>query len=413
MAAPSEGPWWREPTRAQWTSFLAAWAGWVLDGFDFTIFLLVLPQIAAEFGVSLTLSATSITLTLLMRLLGGAVAGILADRYGRKLPLMLSILWFAACDGAVAFAPSFTWVLVLRTLFGFGMGAEWAAGTTLALENWPKRSRGLAGGILQGSFPIGYLLAAAVAHFVVPLWGWRALFLIAVAPALLVLPIRFWVPESPEWKAHAGEREKPRGPLPRGIWLNLLWSSVLISCGFGVYYALTGLWPTALRLELGQSQSHITSLVMLFNVGSVVGSCLWGYVATRRGPIFAIAVPALLALPFFPLYVGAVSGGLALGAFFAGCFGVGHAGVSPLLLTSLFPPHIRGRSIGIVYHVGAFVAALVPVAVAALGEHTPLSLGQSIVLVAGVFEVLVVVSLALRPLSARRSSVDVGMAGGA
>ena len=127
----SKQAWWREPTKAQWASFAAAWSGWVLDAFDFTIFLLVMPQIAQEFGVGWTATAGSITLTLLVRLLGGFAAGAAADRWGRKLPLMISIVWFAVCDGLVALAPTFGWVLVLRTLFGFGMGAEWTSGATL------------------------------------------------------------------------------------------------------------------------------------------------------------------------------------------------------------------------------------------------------------------------------------------
>ena len=195
-------PWWREPTKPQWISFLAAWLGWVLDAFDFTIFLLVMPEIAKEFGVTHTSTASAITLTLLVRLMGGYCAGFAADRWGRKFPLMFSLLWFAACDGAIAFAGSFTTVLVLRTLFGFGMGAEWTAGTTLAMENWPARSRGIASGVLQGSWAVGYLLAGLVAGWVVPVYGWRALFLIAACPALLVLPIRLWVPESAEWLAN-------------------------------------------------------------------------------------------------------------------------------------------------------------------------------------------------------------------
>src|SRR5262245_28412213 len=119
-AATKQVAWWREPTRAQWAAFAASWSGWVLDAFDFTIYLLVLPDIAKHFGVSLTAATGSLTLTLLIRLLGSFVAGAMADRWGRKLPLMLSLVWFAVFDGAVALAPSFTWILILRTLFGFG-----------------------------------------------------------------------------------------------------------------------------------------------------------------------------------------------------------------------------------------------------------------------------------------------------
>src|SRR5579883_3057026 len=182
---PQQQAWWREPTRAQWLSFSAAWLGWVLDAFDFTVFMLVMDDVSRDMGVRYVATTASLALTLLARLVGGFAAGAIADRWGRRLPLMLAIVWFALCDGAVAFAPSFAWILVLRTLFGFGMGAEWTAGTTLAMEHWPARSRGIASGILQGSWAIGYLAAALASAVVVPHWGWRGLFLCAAAPALL------------------------------------------------------------------------------------------------------------------------------------------------------------------------------------------------------------------------------------
>ena len=197
----SEMAWWREPTRGQWFTFVAAWVGWVLDAFDFTIFLLVMPAMAREFHVGVTATAGSITLTLLLRLFGGVAAGAAADRWGRKLPLMISLVWFALATVAWRSRRRSSWVLVLRTIFGFGMGAEWTSGATLAMENWPARSRGIASGVLQGSWAIGYLLAALAYGWIVPHFGWRALFLVAAAPALLVLPIRIWVPESEEWKA--------------------------------------------------------------------------------------------------------------------------------------------------------------------------------------------------------------------
>src|SRR4051812_12537381 len=108
------------PTKDSWLAFAAAWCGWVLDAFDFTIFLLVMPDISKAFNVSLTAATASLTLTLWVRLFGGIAAGAWSDRVGPRLPLIVSILWFALCDGAVAFAPSFAWVLILRALFGFG-----------------------------------------------------------------------------------------------------------------------------------------------------------------------------------------------------------------------------------------------------------------------------------------------------
>src|SRR5687768_1319317 len=188
-------PWWKEPTRKQWTSFLAAWVGWVLDAFDFTIYIVVSAHIMKEFSVSAVAVHGSLTLTLLVRLAGGSVAGWMADRWGRKLPLMLSLLWFATFDALIFFAPTFTWVIIFRTLFGFGMGAEWTAGTALAMESVPERHRKLASGLLQAGWPVGFLLAAVTGMYVVPEFGWRAMFLIAALPAVLVIPIRMMVPD--------------------------------------------------------------------------------------------------------------------------------------------------------------------------------------------------------------------------
>lgn len=392
-------PWWREPTRPQWISFLAAWAGWVLDGFDFTIFLLAMPAIAAEFGVTWVATAGSITLTLLFRLAGGVAAGWAADRWGRKLPLMISIVWFALCDGAVAFAPTFGWVLVFRTLFGFGMGAEWTSGATLAMENWPKRSRGIASGVLQGSWAIGYILAALASAAFVPTYGWRALFIVAALPALLVLPIRIWVPESPDWKRERAERPKANMAelLAPGVLGKIVWASVLWGASFGIYYGLTGLWPTLLTTQLGRTAADVSWLVILFNLGMMVGAITWGSLAARRGVVLALALPIVALLPALPLYVGAAPNWLWAGAVLAGATGAGISGVTPLLLTSLFAANVRARAVGIVYHVGALLAAGTPTLVAWLSAGGGQPLGQAIALVVAASSVLTLAILFLRP----------------
>lgn len=398
MSQPSQ-PWWREPTRPQWISFLAAWSGWVLDGFDFTIFLLAMPAIAAEFGVTWVATAGSITLTLLFRLAGGVVAGWAADRWGRKLPLMISIVWFALCDGAVAFAPTFAWVLVFRTLFGFGMGAEWTSGATLAMENWPKRSRGIASGVLQGSWAIGYILAAVASAAIVPTYGWRALFLVAALPALLVLPIRIWVPESPDW-----QKERASRPVTSvadltapGVLGKIVWASVLWGASFGIYYGLTGLWPTLLTTQLGRAAADVSFLVILFNLGMMAGAITWGTLAARRGVVLALALPVVALLPVLPLYVGAAPGWLWAGALLAGATGAGISGVTPLLLTSLFAANVRARAVGIVYHVGALLAAGTPPLVAWLAAGQARPLGHAIALVVAGSAVLTLAILFLRP----------------
>lgn len=391
------------PTRAQWLTFGAAWLGWVLDAFDFTLFLLLIPAITKEFGVSMTAAAGSITLTLLIRLLGGVFAGAAADRFGRKLPLMFSLVWFSACDAALYFAPSFAFVLTLRTLFGFGMGAEWTAGSTLAMENWPKRSRGFVSGVLQGSFPVGFALAAGATYLLEPRFGWRPLFLVAALPALLALPIRYLVPESSEWQRTRDE--PPRPPLWRELKSESLlgavaWSVGVLATGFGAYYAVTSLYAPLIQKELGLGAETKSLLVTLFNVGMLAGSVATGLYAAKKSVAKAILIPSALSLLVLPLYVGRF-GSLSVGAVLIGALGVGYSGVTPLMLNTLFPPHLRARATGFIYHAGAFLAAFIPTLTAALNERSGWKLSSAILVVAAVCEVGTVLLVLLAPRAAR------------
>lgn len=400
----------REPTRGQWTAFSAAWIGWVLDAFDFTIFFLVMPQIAKEFGVSHVATTGSIALTLLARFAGGWLAGIAADRWGRKLPLLLSVIWFALCDGAVALAPSFTAVLVLRTLFGVGMGAEWTSGTTLAMESWPRRSRAIASGVLQGSWAVGYILAGLVSAYVLPRFGWRAMFVIAALPALFALPMRWWIPESAEHEAAKAEGNvslRAAFAADRTLLRRVVWGCLVMAFGFGAYYGLTGLYPTMLREEVGLGDAGIARLVTLFNVGMLVGSVGVGVLTTRRGATIGIAAPALLALFAVPVYTGlAIPGEAALtvGAFLGGAIGTAFCGATPVVLTDLFPAAVRARLVGLVYHVGAFFAAFVPMAVAALAQRGA-TIAKATTFVALGCELAVFLLVAGRPLARRAASL--------
>src|SRR5271155_1279804 len=154
-------PWWKEPTKDQWISWWAAWLGWTLDAFDFTVFLLIMVPIAKEFNVPLTEVAFVLTITLWMRLIGAVASGWMADRVGRKIPLMISILWYSIANFIAGFSPTFMFLFVCRALLGIGMGAEWPAGAALAMEQWPQRPRGFMSGGLQGSWGIGFLLSSA------------------------------------------------------------------------------------------------------------------------------------------------------------------------------------------------------------------------------------------------------------
>jgi MFS transporter, SHS family, lactate transporter len=401
----------REPTKQQYYGFFAAWSGWVLDAFDFTVFFIAMPYIAKEFGVQHVATTGSIALTLLARLIGGWLAGIAADKWGRKLPLLISVVWFALCDGAVSLAPTFGTVLILRTLFGVGMGAEWTSGTTMAMESWPKRSRGIASGVLQGSWALGYILAALVSWWVLPRWGWRAMFAFAALPALLAIPMRWWVKEDPEVEARLAH-EKYAFPLKRAfkedptMLKKVMWGSAIMAVGFGAYYAITGSYNPMLKEEMGATSGRIALLIIVFNIGMLIGSILVGFIATKRSSTAAITIPAALSLLVLPLYVGLgitnpSSPVLALGAFLGGAIGCGFCGATPLVLTSLFPTEVRARLVGLVYHIGACFAAFVPMATVALSKWLGIKLSLSICLVAGVLELAVVVLVLAPAISAR------------
>src|SRR5271156_5824880 len=192
-------PWWREPTKDQWYAYVAAWLGWTLDAFDFTIFLLIMVPIAKEFSVPLVNVLAVFTVTLWLRLIGATASGWLADRVGRKAPLMISILWYSVCNFIAGFSPSFWFLFLFRALLGIGMGAEWPAGAALAMESWPARSRGFMAGVLQASWGIGALLSSAAYGLLYTSIGWRGLLMIGVLPALSIVYVRRFVKEPPVW----------------------------------------------------------------------------------------------------------------------------------------------------------------------------------------------------------------------
>ena len=196
-------PWYRTVSKEQWRAFFATFLGWVIDAFDYNMLAFVLIDIQKSFTVDKTLAGALATVTLVMRLAGGVIAGSAADKWGRKLPMMISILWFSLFAFLSGFSTSYAMLFAFRALFGIGMGGEWTSGMPLLLEHWPARLRGIASGLLLGGWYWGYLLAATAFHFLYPLFqsvpdvGWRAMFWLAILPAFLTLWIRTGVKESP------------------------------------------------------------------------------------------------------------------------------------------------------------------------------------------------------------------------
>src|SRR6266576_2511729 len=312
MAAVDAGPvaWWREPTRDQWYAWWAAWLGWTLDAFDFTVFLLIMKPIADEFGVPLTEVAFVLTVTLWMRLLGAVASGWLADRVGRKIPLMISILWYSIANFIAGFSPTFMFLFIFRALLGIGMGAEWPAGAALAMESWPIRSRGFMGGVLQSSWGLGALLSSAAYGLLYDSIGWRGLLWIGVLPALTIVYIRFFVKEPEVWvenrRQQRAENREVHAPLfeifKRGMLSNTLLACWWMASNFVLYYSIWALFATHLQADLKLTAMGTAVPFMIANILSFLGMSFWGYLADIIGRRWAMIIPAAISIPVAPLY---------------------------------------------------------------------------------------------------------------
>src|SRR5690242_6035513 len=303
--------WWKEPTKDQWYAYLAAWGGWTLDAFDFTAFLLIIAPIAKEFDVPVPEVAAVLTITLWMRLLGATASGWLADRIGRKTPLMISIAWYSVCNFLAGLAPSFLLLFLFRALLGIGMGAEWPAGAALAMETWPVRSRGFMGAVMQGSWGIGFLLSSAIYGLFYNYIGWRGLLMIGIAPALLIIYIRLFVKEPEIWvenqrqqKAQNREVREPLFSIFKAEMLgNTLSTCLMMASAFVIYYANYALFATHLQLDLHLSPALVALPIALANTCFFLSSLFWGWLAERIGRRWAIIIPAALGVPTAFLYL--------------------------------------------------------------------------------------------------------------
>jgi SHS family lactate transporter-like MFS transporter len=372
-------PWWKEPTKDQWLAWIAAWLGWTLDAFDFTVFLLIMVPISQEFNVPLTAVAVVFTITLWMRLLGATASGWLADRIGRKTPLMISILWYSICNFIAGFSPSFWFLLLFRALLGIGMGAEWPAGAALAMETWPARSRGFMGGVLQGSWGIGFMLSSLVYGVFYPYIGWRGMLWVGILPALAVVYVRYFVKEPEVWvenrRRQRAENREVRAPLfaifKRGLRGNTLTACWWMASGFITYYSINALFATHLQKDLGLSPALVATPIALGNVVVFVASGSWGWVADRIGRRWAMIIPALLAIPVAPLYLLTHNVLLiAIGFMLQGaCGGGGMQGQMPTYLSERFPTEVRATASGFCFHQGAIWGGLVPLVLTFFAVH--------------------------------------------
>jgi SHS family lactate transporter-like MFS transporter len=336
----------------------ASFLGWTLDAFDFFVVVFLVDILAAQFHVSKSAIIATIAATLATRPIGALVFGILADRYGRRVPLMTNVLFFSTIGVLCGFAPNYIMFLILRTLYGIGMGGEWGVGASLAMESAPPRWRGVLSGILQSGYSWGYLLAAIASRFILPSLGWRWMFWIGGLPALLALYIRTKVPESEAWQEHKLPTVGAILKSTTHYWKRFLFLVLLMTFMMFLSHGTQDLYPDFLKSEHHISQHTVSNIAIFYNLGAIVGAILFGqlseFVGRRRAMIASLSL-SLMVIPFWAF--GWTPIVLALGAFMMQMGVQGTWGIIPAHLVEMSPDHARGLIPGLAYQLGILFAS--------------------------------------------------------
>ncbi|WP_348104381.1 MFS transporter [Lapillicoccus sp.] len=380
-------------TSDQRNSFVAAYLGWAMDAFDYFLVVLIYADIAKDFGKSLSEMAFITTMTLLMRPVGAFIFGFWADRAGRRIPLMTCVTFYAIVGFLCAFAPNFWILLVLRLLYGIGMGGEWGLGAALAMEKMPAHRRGFFSGLLQGGYSMGYLLAS-LAFLVVVSWlglSWRWMFALSIIPAGISLLIRSRVQESEVWH-QTQERVKQTNTslrellANRAIWRRFVYLVLLMTAFNWMSHGTQDIYPTFLKATNDQGAGIAAStaawIVVIYNIGAIAGGAIAGSLSERYGRKAVVITCAILGLPIVPLFAYSTTVGfLILGSFLMQVMVQGAWGVIPAHLTELSPDEIRGFYPGVTYQLGNCLAAFnLPIQQALAATHGyPFALAVTII----------------------------------
>src|SRR6476619_920150 len=336
----------------------AGFLGWTMDAFDFFVVVFLVDTLALRFGVPKKDIVWSMTATLAMRPIGAVLFGLLADRYGRRVPLMINLVFFSTIEVACGFAPNYATFLVLRALFGIGMGGEWGVGASLAMESAPRKWRGLLSGVLQSGYSIGYLLAAVAARVVLPAWGWRAMFWVGGLPALLALYVRWHVPESEAWKQHRAPTWAAFGGTVRRFLPRLGYLVALMTMMMFLSHGTQDLYPDFLKIEHGIAPPRVAEIAILYNVGAVLGAMMFGHLSERIGRRYSMACALALSLCVLPLWAFGAALAVLVPAAFLMQMGVqGAWGIIPAHLNELAPDQARGLVPGLAYQLGILFAS--------------------------------------------------------
>jgi SHS family lactate transporter-like MFS transporter len=354
-----------EPNTKGWQFAVASSIlGWVLDAFDFFVVVFLFDALAANFHVEKKAIVWTISITLAMRPVGALLFGALADRYGRKKPLMACVIYFSTITVLSGFAPNYLFFTVMRALYGIGMGGYWGIGASFAMENAPRKQRGVLSGMMQGGYPFGYLLAAVGMLTIMPHLGWRAMFVVGSLLAVVIVILTYLSPESEAWKQHRmGSIANIFKTLLQhmGSFSYLLLVMVVMSC---LSHGTQDLYPDFLKslpsikdaLVLGMKPLY--GIPIIYNIGAITGAIFFGYISERIGRRYAIMVALLLSLLAIPAWAfGGSVLMLVVGSYVMQTGVQGAFGVIPAHLNELSPDAVRSLFPGFVYQLGVLVAS--------------------------------------------------------
>ncbi len=362
--------------RAQWYAVGASFFGWTFDAFDFFVLTFLLTDVAHAFGESRPTVAFTLTLTLAMRPVGALVFGIMADRFGRRLPMTINIVFYALMSALSGLAPSFGWFLVFRALFGVGMGGQWGIGASLVLESVPARWRGVLSGLLHQGYSLGNLLAALAFLVVYPAMqrydpanAWRYMFFIGGLPALLSIFVIAKVKESEAWREHRTDWRTYLRSMP-AAWQRFLYLVLLLTAMGFISHGTQDLYPTFLQQQRQFTSTQVALTTMLSMVGAIFGGIVIGWCSDRFGRRRAMIGGAMGALAIVPLWIAAPTSLLiVVGGFLMQFCVQGAWGVIPAHMNELSPAHLRGFLPGFAYQLGMLCAGIVPYLETVIGEH--------------------------------------------
>jgi MFS family permease len=368
--------WYSDIRREQWRTLIAAQLGWMLDAMDVLLYSFALTAVRAEFHLTSAAAGALAAAPLVTSAAGGVLFGYLSDRFGRARALMWSILTFSLFTAFTATSRSVAELVFWRMIVGMGLGGEWAAGSVLVAETWPAEHRGKAIGLMQSGWAIGYLAAAVMAGIVLPVWGWRPLFLLGILPALFTLWIRRNVAEPELWKKRpilaGGVRALFRPPLAHRVAL----AATLCSCVLFGYWGLFTWIPAYLSSPVERGGAGLTIVqssawMVPMQLGAFLGYTVFGFFADRVGrrPAFLTFVLASAVLaPMYGLWGRSAAVLLTLGPLL-GFFGHGYFSVFGVMMAELFPSAVRATAQGLCYNAGRAISALAPVTVGALADR--------------------------------------------